>query len=295
MTEKERPAGAEYEPDEDDTGEEDRQLFGDRRETVTVFVGADLGLTRVEVAADRVGGFSLVERGSVNCVAASDGPGGAVVVATDDEVRVGDGEDFGSVGFGPAATVGIDDAFVYAANPDGEVARLALAAVEGGDPADEWEQVGGVDGPARFDGATLAAADGVHRVAQGLEYLGLSDVRDITYDGRYAATADGLYRWDEGWSKEYDGSVDAVQARGNAVHALADDRLLAREGGGWRAIELPTEEELVDLVHGLGVYVLTADGTLVVEADPEATSDGHAGWRTRSLGVRDARRLAVQG
>jgi hypothetical protein len=297
-----------YEPDEDDTGEEDRRLFGDRRKKVTVFVGAELGLTRVQVAADRVGQFSLVERGAVNCVAAqtsgrdSGAGAGDIVVATDDSVLVGDGEDFAAVGFGPAATVGVDDTFAYAASPDGEVARLSLTAVD--DDADgvtdEWEQVGSVDGPARFDGKYLAAADGVHRVGEALEFYGLSDVRDVTYDGRYAATADGLYRREEGWAKEYDGDVQAVQARGEAVHALASgelsgDRLLAREGGSWDAVDLPTDGPLVDLVYGLGAYVLAADGTLVVEADPEATSDGHAGWRSRALGVRDARRLAVQG
>lgn len=295
--------GADYEPDEDDTGEEDRRLFGDRREKVTVFVGAELGLTRVEVAADRVGQFSLVERGAVNCVAAGDGAAGTVVVATDDSVLVGDGDSFASVGFGPAVTVGIDDDFLYAASPDGEVGRLSLATVD--DDAErvngEWGEVGTVDGPARFDGAYLAAADGVHRVGESLEFHGLSEVRGVTYDGSYAATADGLYRREGGWTKEYDGDTRAVQARGDAVHALAggresaDDRLLARADGDWQAIDLPTEEPLVDLVHGLGVYVLTGDGTLVVEADPEATSDGHTGWRTRALGVRAARRLAVQG
>jgi hypothetical protein len=301
------PESAEYEPDEDDTGEEERRLFGDRREKVTVFVGAELGLTRVQVAADRVGQFSLVERGAVNCVAAQEGAAdsaaaGRIVVATDDAVLLGDGEDFETVGFGPAATVGVDDAFVYAASPDGAVARLALTAVaEGGtEPTDEWEQIGTVDGPARFDGQYLAAADGVHRVGETLESHGLSDARDVTYDGNYAATADGLYRREEGWTKEYDGDVRAVQTRGDAVYALADgkstdDRLLAREDGDWQAINLPTDEPLVDLVYGLGVYVLTAEGTLVVEADPEATSDGHAGWRSRALGVQSARRLAVQG
>jgi len=303
MTEESEQQAPGYEPDEDDTGEEERRLFGDRREKVTVLVGAELGLTRVEVAADRVGQFSLVERGAVNCVATrsgvdADADAGNTVVATDDSVLVGDGDTFESVGFGPAVTVGIDETHLYAASPDGEVVRLSLAAADGGtDEITEWEQVGTVDGPERFDGAYLAAADGVHRVGGTLEYHGLSDVRDVTHDRKYAAAADGLYRWEDGWSKEYDGTVRAVQARGDAVHALAGGghALLTRTGGNWRQVDLPTEEELVDLVHGLGVYVLTADGTLVVEADPNATSDGHAGWRSRALGVREARRLAVLG
>jgi len=280
--------------DEDDTGAEDRRLFGGRREKVTVYVGAELGLTCVQIAADRVGQFSLVERGDVRCVATDESDAATVVaVATDETVLAGEGDRFESVGFGLAATVGVDDEFLYAASADGEVARLPIAAVGDGDS--EWEQVGTVTEPRRFAGAHLAATDGVYRVGDGLEHLGLADARDVTYSGKYAATADGLYRLDGEWVQESDGGARAVAARGAAVHALADGHLLAREGGEWTPVDLPTEETPVDLAHGLGVYVLTAAGTLVVEADPEATSDGHAGWRSRALGVRSARRLAVRG
>jgi len=172
------------------------------------------------------------------------------------------------------------------------VARLPVAAIGDGDS--EWEQVGTVTEPRRFAGAHLAAADGVYRVGDGLTHLGLADVRDVTDSGEYVATADGLYRLDGEWVQESDGGARAVAARGAAVHALADEHLLAREAGEWTPVDLPTEETPVDLAHGLGVYALTAAGTLVVEANPEATSDGHEGWRSRALGVRSARRLAVR-
>lgn len=288
----------EIEPDEDDTAEEERRLFGDRRQKVTAFVGAALGLTRVEVAADRIGQFSLIERGAVNCVAADE----SVVVGTEETVLVGDGERFNSVDFGPAATVGVDEGYLYAASPDGEVGRLALATVADGTEGigDRWERVGSVDDPARFGGSMLAAADGLYQVDDELEHHGLADVRDVTPDGTFAATADGIYRFDGEWHREYEGAARAVQTHDGTVYAIAGgedsgagSRLVKRNGDEWRAVDLPTTEELVDLAVGQGLYVLTDQGTLIVEADPAETSDGHAGWRSRALGVRDARRLAV--
>lgn len=226
----------------------DRRLFGDERATTVGYVASEMGLVRIELTADRIGNYSLLERGTVTAV---DTDNQTVVAATAEDVRL-DTEDAGeclALGFGEATAVGIDDPTVYAARPTGEIGRLddvdawnwrltddgvhadagvqadagiqGDASIQGGGPDDQdrdtkpsWQILGTVDGPVSIDGPLVAAASGVYRLGETIEPLGLDSVNDVTQcpsTGEIlAATQDGLYRSaDDGDSWE-NVSTDAV-------------------------------------------------------------------------------------
>jgi hypothetical protein len=262
------------EPDDEDTGEDDRRLLGRERPRTRGFVASALGVTRLELSGDQVGRFSLVWRGETTAIA---GAGETVVVGTDEDVLVGSGEEFAETGFGPAKTVTVADGTPVAAAPDGRVARLDDG---------EWVEVGTVQSPRRADGAYLVASNGVYRVDDGLVALGGEAVRDVAAAGPYAATADGLVRYDGEWVQEFAGDCTLVAAEGSRVHAASDAGLRARRDGEWVIEDLPVDAPLAGLAYGQGCYAVTVDGTLLVYAEPEDTPDGQGGWRPHTLGVR---------
>lgn len=290
-------------PSDDDIALDEKRMYGDKRAETVVYVAGGMGLTRVEVAGDQVGRFELAVRDEVRDVAGRDG---RLLVATDEDVLVGTGEDFEPTGFGPAAAVGLapgevdPDPRPVAAGLDGEVAVLR---------GDQWEPVGPVDDPRAVDGDLLAAGDGVYRidiaadgdtVTAGLDRLREGPATDVAAAGPYAVCPDGLYELPD--RRLRDGEHTAVAAdasgrRGDAgsrAHAVAGGDLFVRHGrDGWDRVDLPTDESVVDVAYGESVYAVTAVGTLLVRADPERTPDGHGGWRSRALGVREVRRLAV--
>ncbi len=276
---------------EDETGDNasaERELFGARREEQTLLVGSALGVTRVAVAAGQVGQFSLEKRCGVEDIAADQS---AVVVGTDEAVLLATGEGFESVGFGPAATVGLDDGWLYAASPDGTVSRLKRSTAV--DRSEHWERVGEVAGPRRFDGNLLAIDDGIVRVGERLERLGLDAVTDVTRAGPLAATETGLYRDTGGgdgngeWVQEFEGVATAVIAAGNSAHAIVDGELVERVGSGWQTLEQPDGNEPRLLAYCGGLTAMSDDGTLSLLADPETSKDGQGGWRSQTLGIRN--------
>ena len=270
-----------------DNASDERQLFGDRREERTLFVASELGVTQIAVAAARVGQFSLIERCPATDVAAA---ADRLLVGTDESVLIDTGDGLDSLAFGPAAAVGIDDDWLYAASPDGTVARYDRRLLAQDDvPAEstEWETIAEVTGPRRFDGELLAADDGLFRIGSSLESLGLADVRDISRSGPFAATVSGLYsRQDGEWVSEHDGTATAVVSDGDRAHAVIDGALFERDGGGWQELDLPTGSQPRLLAYAGGLSVIFADGSISVAADPETSTDGRGGWRSQALGLR---------
>ena len=270
---------------EEDIALDEKRIYGDKRETTVAYVASDLGLTRVAVSGDQVGRVALVHRGTVRDVAGGDG---RLLAATETDVLVGGEAGFESTGFGPAVAVGVGPDGLFAADGDGRVAGLA---------GDEWRSIGTVEDPRRFDGACLAAADGVHRIGpDGLEPLGLSAVRDVAATGPHAATADGLYRRRNGsWTRVREGACDRVSAIDGTAHLVAGGDLFERTETGWARCALPVAEPVADVAAGDVPYAVTVDGTFLVDADPAATPDGAGGWRHRSLGLPAVTALAVPG
>lgn len=254
---------------------DEKRVYADQSGREVVLVASDLGVTSVSVSADQVGRFALAHRGSARGVAARRGE---AAVATDDGVLVTRGEDeFDAVGFENATAVGYGDDLL-AADADGRVAAF----VDG-----EWQERGRVGSAVRaIDGDLLAAADGVHRLAGGsLAAAGLDDARDVAAAGPYAATGNGLYRLGNGWLDERDGPAAAVVADAERAHAVVEETLFERADGEWRALDHP-EAALVDVAHGReAVYAVSEDGRLLVTVGD--------GWRTRELGVRGVRGVAV--
>ena len=270
-------------PAEDDIALDEKRVYGDKREETNVYVASDMGVTRVEVAGDQIGRFSLVHDDPATSIAGADGQ---LVVGTEEDVLVGTGDGFAATDFGAASVVGLDDGTPLAVAPDGTVARL-----EG----DEWVTVGSVTHSRRMDGNLLATSDGVVRVAAGLYDMDAGPtVRDVAADGPYAATAEGLLVYEDGaWTRVAGGDCTLVAAEGERAHAISEDGLLVREGGEWQAQDLPADAAFADLTHGESLYAVTADGTVFVYADPDLTPDGQGGWRSRALGVRHVVGLAV--
>lgn len=283
--------------DDGDDASEERRLFEQRHEATVAFVASELGIARVELAGDRVGGFSLARQCTATAVGAS---GDTVAVGTDEDVLVSTGGEFVATGFGPATAVGVTDESVVAATPDGAVGRL-----DGPEFASSaWTTLDKVEEPRRFDGALLATGEGVYRLDAGLTRLGLDDVHDVattadeSNSGPFTATATGVYRHADGdWVRERDGSVQCVGAGDEYVHAVDGEGLLERDpettDRAWHRRRLPDGVSLVDIAHGETLYGVTADGQVVLDVAPELTSDGQGGWGSQSVGLRGVVGLAV--
>lgn len=274
---------------------DEKRVYGGKSGTTVVFVATGAGLARVEVSGDLVGEFGLSHRGTVHDVA---GAGGRLALATDDDVRLGTGEMFRQTGFGPVTAVGWHDGALHAAG-DGRVARFdpdgdpAAEATEG-PVAGEWHTCCEIDDVRALTDDHVAAADGLHRL-DGAP-LGLSDVRDVAPEVPLVATGDGLYYLGNGWMDALSGEFRAVAAAPDGrAHAATPDALYVRAPGSdgygpdaWAAVELPAPGPIVDIAYGEAVTcAVTAEGTVLATAGDS--------WRDRSIGLPDARRLAVPG
>lgn len=269
-------------PAEDDITLDEKRVYGEKRGETTAFIASDTGVTRIEIAGNQIGRFSLAHDDPATSIAGADGK---LVVGTESDVLVGTGDGFAETNFGAAGVVGLDDGTPLAVAPDGTVARL-----EG----DDWVSVGSVTGPRRMDGNLLATHDSIVRVAAGLFDLDARpSVRDVAAAGPYAATADGLLAYDDGWTRVAGGDCTLVAADGEQAHAVSEDGLLVRRNNDWEVHDLPTDTAIADIAYGESLYAVTADGTVSVYAAPELTPDGQGGWRSRALGVRNVVGLAV--
>ncbi|WP_436934234.1 HVO_0234 family beta-propeller protein [Halovenus marina] len=282
--------GRETDGDDDFEGDDatdERRLIGTQREETDAYLATDLGVVRVSITADRVGQFSLVHRCSPRSVAADEE---TLLVGTDEDVLIVEDDAVESMGFGPAVAVGLAEGTLLAAGSDGRVARFD----------DGWETVGTVTDPRRFEGSLLAAGDGVYRVGETLEPLGLTDVMDVTTaaTGPVAATADGIYHHTDGeWNRTFRGAATAVASSGTRLAALDDEGILAYNDE-WRRMNPPTDEVsatgTVALAYGESLYAVTEDGTVLVYTDPELVVDGRGGWRSHALGVAGVTEIAIR-
>lgn len=256
---------------------------------VTAYVAAESGVVAVSVAGNQVGRFRMDHRTTARDLAA-DGPN--LVVASEDDVLLRHpGGEYERAGFGPAVAVGIDAGDVVAAGPEGRIGRQ----VDG-----EWFEIADLDAAVRaVDGALVGAADGAYRATpDGLEYVGLDDVRDVDAAGPLAASREGLYELGNGWMAVASDPFDAVAVSpaGQRAHA-AGEALLARVGSEWRALDVEVPDRVAAIAHAEGTYVITVDGTMLAHAGAGdgVTEDPEADWRTRSLGVEDVGGMAIPG
>ncbi|USZ67010.1 hypothetical protein NGM10_09740 [Halorussus salilacus] len=254
---------------------DEKRVYDGDGEDVPVYVVGEFGVAVVRTSDDLVGEFGLERRCTARDAAGADG---RLAVATDEDVLVGDGEAFDALGSGPATAVGFADRDLLVAREDGAILR--------GD-GDDWTELGELDGVRAIDGEFVAAESGVYRATDGLEHAGLDDARDVAAEGvPLAATADGLYKLGNGWMRELDGEFRAVSAGGsNWAHAAGESGLFTREDGAWREAEVPTDEAVVALDHGEGVYAVTEDGTFLLSVGD--------GWRSQVLGLRGVRAVAA--
>lgn len=248
----------------------EKRIFGGKEGRTRLFVGTELGVVVASLSGPRVGEFGLEYRTQIHDIA---GAPGRIVVATDEDVTLL-GDDPVQLGVGPASAVGFDGEDVIAGDESGRVTRVSAAGIE---------ELGTVDGTiTAIDGTLVGTAAGVYRIVDGgLADAGLDRVRDLDTAGTpLAATADGLYRLGNGWMALREGDATAATSDGGGRrHAVVDGTLYTAspDGDRWAPVELPTEEIPVDVAYGDRTAVVTADGTVLVEAED--------GWRHQRLGV----------
>ena len=289
---------------EGDDATDERRLFEQTTAASHLYVACDIGVARVAIARDRIGQFELVARCSPTSIATS---AGRVAVGTAERVLLSvDGETFAPAGGETAlvtevtrgtdtsvAAVGLDGSHLLDATDDGRVFGRGSDA-----EASDWQRLGRVGDPRRFDGPLLAAGDGIYRVdvdESTVESLGLTDGRDVaavpttgewTDTGDcFAATADGLLRYRDGeWTDERSGSTRGVEATRDGVYAVDESGLLERDRGDWRRLDSPAGVP-ADIAHGESLYCVTGDGTVHIAVGAGLASDGHRGWRSQPLGL----------
>ena len=299
-------------PAEDDVSIDEKRVYAGGTGRADAYVATGAGVVRVALSADKVGAFGIVASGPARDVAvlARDVGPDRVAAATPDGLAVaaaGDDPSFESVDDDPAVAVGAaGDAFLVG-RESGAVDRVRAVGRVGSagrattaDRAADREpasatRLGSVAGPRAVDGGLVAAADGVHRVADGaVRNAGLDDARDVAGTGTpLAATGSGLYWLGNGWMTAREGAATAVAADGDGrAAAVVDGDLLVHSAGSewdgetWDAATLPVDETAVALGCGPGVFVaVTDDGTLCVDAGD--------GWRHQVVGVRDVAGVAL--
>ena len=292
MADRHEPAPSGDSPGDD--ASEQRQLFGEQRETRIGFVACELGVARLVLAADRIGHVGVVERCSATSVAADETHllvgtiRGVLRESADGFERLGDPFELSAVGVGES---------LVAASADNRVLRW--------NERRGWEPLGEVAGAKRFDGTVLAAESGVFRVNEGLEPLGLHAVSDVAVgagsivdtgeqEALFAATQEGLYRYVESgeWVREYDKATATVVTNGETAHAVDARGVLVRVDGDWEHLDAPKIP--VDLAYGESLYGITGDGTVLISRDSPGATDEKAGWRTHSLGLRGVVECAIR-
>jgi len=292
-------------PAEDDISIDEKRVYAGSAGRTDAYVATGTGIVRVSLSADKIGAFDMVARDPARGVAvlARDEPTDLVAAATPDGLSVaavGENPAFALVDDDPAVAVGpaggrdgSRDGSLLVAREDGAVERVAFA--DGGTAVASTTPLGTVADPRAVDGALVAAADGVYRVAGGgLTDVGLDDARDVAGSGMpLAATGAGLYWLGNGWMTAREGAADAVAADGDG-HAMAvvEGELFVHSGAGewgdvtWEPTDLPVDETAVALGYGPGVSVAVTDaGTLCVDAGD--------GWRHQVIGVRDVEGVAL--
>ncbi|WP_049969234.1 HVO_0234 family beta-propeller protein [Haladaptatus cibarius] len=263
------------------TSIDEKRVYSDQEGTTTVFVATELGVARVEVSGDIVGEFAIAHRCVARDVATA---GGSLAVATAEDVLDGD---FSPLDFGPAVAVGFDGDSLVTAGENGTLARY-----DG-----DWCELASLPEVRAIDGNLVATADGVYQIVDdGVRHVGLDDVRDVSTDGvPLAATADGLYWLGNGWMDALPGDfrvVNTTDEPTEIAYAGTADTLFAKSGGEWREsvewedVALPVDEPIAAVGFGNGVHTVTESGTFL-----SSVGDG---WRSRHLGLKGVRALAVR-
>ena len=263
---------------------EEKRVFSSKRGKTEVFIAASVGVVKVDVSDDLVGGFGVDHSCTAHDVAGRDG---RIAVATDEDVLLAPG--YEKTGFGPAIGVGLTDDYVVAVAPDGEVGRLSFTETLE-DAA--WRRLGQVDAPRGVDGGLVATEGGVVRVVgDSLRAAGLEGVRDVAAAGPFAATASGLFYLGNGWMEISDGAwgvVDAARDEPGHAHAVGDGGVYRQAGGrdAWERTDLPLDDPPVGFAYADRLScAVTEDGTLLVDVGD--------GPRTQTLGLRDVGGIAV--
>lgn len=255
---------------------EEKRVYAEKTGRTRVFVGSGAGVARVSVSGDQVGEFGIEHRCTVHDVA---GGTEQIAAATGDGVVVL-GRSPTELDVGPTTAVDVREDGILVGDADGRVLRISTE--------NDVDELGPLDAAVRaIDGGLVGTDAGVYRLVDGEpEQAGLDAVRDVSTSGTPLVAAErGVYRLGAGWMWELEGDATLVNADGgDRVHAVVDGELYARDPGApggdpdaWSVVSLPVEGTPVGVAYGEATYVVTADGTFLVDAGD--------GWRHQPLGL----------
>lgn len=254
---------------------EDRIYSGGANETL-LFLACDQGLVQVRVSGDRVGEFGLETRADARDVAVDDD---RVLLGTAEACLVGpDASKLHDTGLGPTQAVGLTADGWVVGGTDGDVHSGSGTGTE---------YLGQLDDIQAIDPPLIATSDGVF-LLEDLSQAGLEHVWDVASEPvPRAAAGNGLYRLGNGWIEEKAGTATSVASRGTGeCAAVIDGALHCLDEEGWSRSPVSLAEPIADILLGPAIYVITTDGTLLVDAG--------SGWRSRALGISDVRGMALR-
>jgi len=277
----------------------EKRVFGSKHGTTEVFAASETGLVGVTVSADNIGEFGLPIRKETSAVATSER---GVLAGTTDGIQyspLNDGPSTAqSRSFNVIGSELADSVVDLTWGPDGPIAVTADAvwipnewstATERTAEAVAWKSVGELNAIRAVSGSLVATSDGIYRLGEELDHVGLTAVNDIAAHGTpLAATDDGLFSLGNGWQQVASGTFRRVGSDGHGhAHAIGETILRCEPGADdWVDDALPVDSRVVDVDYGGGVVAaITENGTLALAAGD--------GWRQQLLGVRGIAGLAV--
>lgn len=266
----------------------EKRVFAGRSGATDLVIATASGVAVVSISGGRVGEYGLAKRCSPSDVAVpaatGNGPAYRLAVATDADVLLAGAATVAALepsGFGPATAVSSLDGRPIAGAAGGHI---------GVHDGTGWTTVGTLSAPpTALDGDLVGTEDGVYRLVDGsLEAAGLTGVTDVTHAAGVplAATDDGLYALGNGWLDVLPGRFRIVAgAPDGRAHAATASACFERTDTGWQPVDLPVDGPVGAVAYGVGTYVITTDGDVVVE--------GPDGWETQALGLEGVAAAAV--
>lgn len=255
---------------------DEKRVFSGALETARLLISCGIGIAYVDVAEERIGEFGVLHRCSARDITRTDT---GFAIATDDDVLIATDSRFEPTGFAPAVAVSWYDDHVIAADEAGRIATYDTA----------WSTIGRLSTTiTAIDGEFIATTDGVYRLSNDLAHVGLSAVQDVSAGPiPLAGTRHGLYELGNGWIRAIEGDFRFVSTGDTTPSRrafAATPSACYERGEQWTPLDLPVTDVVVDATYTESPFLITTEGTLLVERADQ--------WQSTPLGLPDVTGIA---